>query len=107
MTDKIVVFVTCGSAEEADCIARRLVEGRLAACVNIVSNVRSVYRWEGKVEASEEWLLIAKSRRELFSALCEEVRKAHSYSVPETIALAIVEGNPDYLRWVDDETQPA
>ena len=103
MTDKIVIFATCGSEEEAGVLARRLVERRLAACVNIVPRVRSIYRWQGKIESGEEWLLLIKSRRDLFAALFDELRAAHSYEVPETIAVSIVEGSSDYLAWMDGE----
>jgi periplasmic divalent cation tolerance protein len=103
VTDKIVVLATCGSAEEADKVARSLVDARLAACVNIVPRIRSIYRWKGEVESGEEWLLIVKSRRSLFPLLREEIRKAHSYEVPETIALSVVDGSPDYLQWMEGE----
>lgn len=101
MTDKILVSATCGSAEEAERLARMLVEERLAACVQVVPQVRSVYRWRGAVEESEEWLLLAKSRRDLFGDLRRRLRAMHSYEVPEIIALAVVDGEPDYLAWLD------
>jgi len=78
MSDKIVVLSTCGSAEEAASIARALVERRLAACVNIVPEVRSIYRWKGAVEEAGEWLLIVKSSQALFERLEEELRRMHS-----------------------------
>jgi len=87
MSDKIVVLSTCGSAEEAASIARALVERRLAACVNIVPGVRSVYRWKGAVEEAGEWLLIVKSSQALFERLEEELRRMHSYETPEIVAL--------------------
>jgi periplasmic divalent cation tolerance protein len=105
MTDKIVLFTTVSSPEEADCLARTLVERRLAACVSILPQARSVYRWQGKVEDSPEILLIIKSRRPLFEALCEAVRSLHSYDVPELIALPVVEGYAPYLDWIDHETE--
>ena len=104
MTDKVVVFSTCGSAEEAGKVASALVEARVAACVNIVPGIRSVYRWKGAVEEAEEWLLVIKTRRELVSRLMVELRKVHSYEVPEAVALPIVEGLPEYLDWLDAET---
>ncbi|HXZ13353.1 MAG TPA: divalent-cation tolerance protein CutA [Candidatus Sulfotelmatobacter sp.] len=101
MTDKIVVLVTCGSAKEARRIARALVEERLAACGNILeAPVRSIYRWKGKVEAAGEFLLVIKSSRKRFAALEREVKRLHSYDVPDIIALPIVMGSSDYLRWV-------
>lgn len=103
MTDKIVVFTTCASEEEAAKIARHLVEHRLAACVSIVSQVRSVYRWKGAIEDSTEWLLIMKSRRGLMERLSFEISSLHSYQVPEVVALPLVDGAPAYLNWLDHE----
>lgn len=105
MTDKIVLFTTVSSPEEADRLARTLVERRLAACVNILPQVRSVYRWQGKVEDSSEILLVIKSRRALFAALSEAVRALHSYEIPELIALPVVDGYPPYLDWIEQETE--
>lgn len=106
MQEFMVVYVTAGSAEEADRLARSLVDERLAACVNRVRPVQSVYRWQGKVEQSEEELLIIKTSRELFSALEKRVRELHSYSVPEVIALPIIEGSSGYLRWLKEQVTP-
>ena len=101
MTDKIVVLVTAGSLKEARRIARRLVEARLAACVNL-SPVESIYRWQGKVETGRERLLIIKTSRELFPKLQDEIVKLHSYSTPEIICLPIVDGSPQYLNWLSE-----
>jgi periplasmic divalent cation tolerance protein len=106
MTDKIVVLSTCASEEEADRIARSLVEARVAACVNIVPGVRSVYRWQGAVESSGEWLLAIKSTRERFEALRVAIEKSHSYEVPEIVALPVVDGAPNYLNWIDGSLRP-
>lgn len=103
MTDKIVVLSTCPSAEEAASLARTLVEKRLAACVNVVGGARSFYRWKGAIEDTTEWLLLIKSRRELFPRLCAELESLHSYEVPEVVALAIVDGSPGYLNWLEAE----
>ena len=103
MNEFIVVYVTVGSPDEGDRLARALVEERLAACVNRIRPVQSVYRWQGKVEQSEEELLIIKTRRELFGRLQKRVRELHSYSVPEIIALPIVEGSESYLKWLGEE----
>jgi periplasmic divalent cation tolerance protein len=103
MTDKIVVFSTAASAEEAETIARRLVEERLASCVNVIREIRSFYRWQGKIEDAAEWLLVIKSSRERFDALRTTVEKLHSYDVPEVIALPVVEGARNYLNWMDSE----
>ena len=107
MTDKIVVLSTCDSEEQAALLARHLVEQRLAACVNILPHVRSIYRWDNKVEDSGEWMLVIKSRRDLFAALRAEIEKMHSYEVPEMIALAVVDGSPAYLGWLDHELKAA
>jgi uncharacterized protein involved in tolerance to divalent cations/8-oxo-dGTP pyrophosphatase MutT (NUDIX family) len=104
MQEFIVVYVTAGSPAEGDRLARALVEERLAACVNRIAPVQSVYRWEGKLEESEEQLLIIKTRRELFAAVEKRVRELHSYSVPEIVALPIVDGSQGYLRWLGDQT---
>ncbi len=103
MTDKIVVLSTAASAEEAEKIARRLVEERLAACVNVVPGVRSFYRWQGKIENAAEWLLVIKSSRDRFEALRIAVEKLHSYEVPEAIALSVIDGARNYLNWMEGE----
>jgi len=82
------------------------VERGLAACVNVLAGVRSIYRWRGAVEESSECLLIIKSRRDLFEPLRSELEKLHSYEVPEVVALAVVEGSPAYLSWLDHELHP-
>ncbi|MFN7925788.1 MAG: divalent-cation tolerance protein CutA [Bryobacteraceae bacterium] len=103
MTGKVVVFSTCETEEEARKLARHLVEARVAACVNIVPGIRSVYQWQGKVEEAAEFLLIIKSSRPLFERLREELTRMHSYTVPEVVALSIVDGYPAYLDWMDRE----
>ena len=103
MSEFIVVFVTVGSPEEGERLARALVVERLAACVNRVGAVQSIYRWQGQVEQSGEELLIIKTKRDLFARLKERVQQLHSYSVPEIIALPIVEGSEKYLRWLEEE----
>jgi periplasmic divalent cation tolerance protein len=102
MTEKIVILCTCASEAEAARLARLLVEGRLAACVNVLPHVRSYYRWQGKVEASEELLLIVKSTRERFEEIRRTIEGAHSYEVPEIVALPVVAGSPAYLAWMDE-----
>ena len=77
----------------------------MAACVNITAPVTSVYRWKGTVEESREWMLIIKSRRERFEELRVLLEAAHSYELPEVLALPVVEGSPNYLAWVEDETR--
>jgi len=105
MSDFVVVFVTCGSEEEALKIASALVEEKLAACANMASLLRSIYRWEGKVCDEKEWLLVIKTRQSLFEDLAERVKALHSYSVPEIIALPITEGSPAYLNWISENTK--
>ncbi len=103
--EPIVVLVTCGSEEEAVKISNALVEEHLAACVNLISPVRSIYRWEGKVSDEKEWLLMMKTQRERFKEIEAKVKSLHSYSVPEIIALPIVEGSSSYLNWIDENTK--
>jgi periplasmic divalent cation tolerance protein len=105
MSDPIVVLVTCGSEEEAVKIANALVEPRLAACVNLISPIRSIYRWEGKIWDEKEWLLIIKTQRQRFEELKKKVKSLHSYSVPEIISLPIVEGSSAYLNWIEEMTK--
>ena len=100
MTDKIVVLVTGSNARECARIARHLLERRLIACANLVPQVRSLYTWEGKIADEKECLMVLKSSRERFPELQAEIEKLHSYSVPEIIALPIVEGSPNYLNWI-------
>src|SRR5438445_647340 len=103
VTDKIIVLSTCGSEEEAERIARHLVEARLAACVNVVPKVRSFYRWQGNIEDSSECLLVIKTSRESFERLRPALESAHSYELPEVLALPIFDGSPGYLDWLDRE----
>ena len=103
MTDKIVVLSTCGSPEEADRIARALVSKRLAACVNILPGVKSIYRWKDGIEDATESLLVIKSSRALFDELRAEIEKVHSYEVAEVIAVQIVEGSEAYMEWLAHE----
>jgi periplasmic divalent cation tolerance protein len=98
--EALVVLVTAGSSEEAECIARTLVEEGLVACVNLVPGIRSIYRWQGKVADDGEILLVAKTRRDSFAALERRVRELHSYDVPEVLALAVVDGSAGYLHWL-------
>jgi periplasmic divalent cation tolerance protein len=103
-TDVRVILVTCGSEEEAVKVGRALVERKLAACVNIVPGVRSIYRWEGKVHDDREHLLIVKTSLARWKEIAEAVRELHSYACPETIALPVSEGAGRYLAWVEEET---
>jgi periplasmic divalent cation tolerance protein len=105
MTDCIVVLVTVGSREEGERIAEELVTQRLAACVNIVGPITSIYRWLGTVERGQELLLIIKTRAALYGALEARVKSVHSYQNPEVIALPIRAGAAAYLDWLRGETR--
>ena len=100
MTDKVIVFVTCANAEEAAKIARALVNQRLAACVNISSPIRSIYRWQGKLSDDQEVMLVIKTARPLFDRVRRLVEKLHSYQVPEVVCLPIIDAAPNYLNWL-------
>ena len=99
----IVLFITTADAEEARRIADVLVKKRKAACVNIVPGVSSLFWWQGKVEKTDESLLMVKSRASLLNQIVKLVKQHHSYDVPEIIALPIIGGNPDYLEWIGKE----
>ncbi len=105
MTDVIIIFVTTSSEEEAEKIARALVEEQLAACVNILSPIRSIYRWEGKIQDDREWLLVIKTQQTHFAAVEARVKALHSYQVPEVIALPVVDGSKKYLNWLMGATK--
>ena len=101
MTDKRLVLTTCGSPEEARRIAHELVKRRLAACVNIVPQIESVYRWKGEVETATEWLLVIKTTAGAFERTTRSrSEKLHSYDVPECIEITIEDGSPAYLDWI-------
>jgi periplasmic divalent cation tolerance protein len=103
MSERIVVLITTGSPEEAERIAQALVAEMLAACVNIIPGVTSVYRWQGEVHRDQECLLVVKSRQDVLDDLVRRVQALHSYEVPEVIALPLVGGNEAYLSWIDRE----
>jgi periplasmic divalent cation tolerance protein len=105
MTDNIVILSTCSSEEEGERLARRLVDARLAACVNIIPRVRSVYRWKGQVEDAAECLLLIKSSKSLFDAVRSSLEAAHSYEVPEVVALPVLDVSPKYLKWLQENLQ--
>jgi periplasmic divalent cation tolerance protein len=97
-----VILMTAATEEEAGRLARMLVERRLAACVSRLPGLRSIYRWEGAVQESEEVLLIAKTLKTKVKELVKAVKREHSYSVPEVLSLPVKEGSRDYLRWLDE-----
>jgi len=102
MTDKRIVLTTAGSEEEARKIAHSLVDQGLAACVNIVPEVTSIYRWQGKVEEAREWSLIVKTTAAAFAQVREAIAALHSYEVPECVCLNIEDGSPAYLEWIGE-----
>ena len=103
----IVVFITVGTEKEARKIADLLLNHKTAACVNIMPKVSSHFWWQGKLDAAKESLLIVKTKASLLSEIVGLVKTVHSYEVPEIIALPIVAGSEDYLRWIDEQTGPA
>jgi periplasmic divalent cation tolerance protein len=107
MTNKRIVLTTTDSEESAGKIARHLVEQRLAACVNIVPQVTSIYRWKDAVEEAREWLLIVKTTEAAFAKVCEGIKELHSYGLPECICLKIENGSPAYLQWIGESISHA
>lgn len=105
MPDAIVILITASSVKEAKKISEGLLKKRLAACVNVVPRVNSAYWWKGRIEKTSEALLLVKSRRTLIGKLTREVKRLHSYTVPEVIALPIIGGNTNYLKWLMAETK--
>lgn len=99
-----LVYMTAPNDAEARSIARVLVETRLAACVNIIPGMRSVYRWEGEIHEDAEIVLIAKTRRERVPALTAKIKDIHSYDCPCVVSIDIDGGNPDFLDWIDAQT---
>jgi periplasmic divalent cation tolerance protein len=100
MTDLVIVYCTCGTPDEALTIAGSLVEARLAACVNVLPPVQSIYRWQGKVETAHEVLLIIKTTQEHFAAVKSRITQLHSYDTPEIISVPVVDGSEKYLAWL-------
>jgi periplasmic divalent cation tolerance protein len=102
MDPRRIVLSTAGSQQEAKKIAYALVERHLAACVNIVGPIESVYRWKGEVENAAEFLLIAKTTAKAYERVCEAIRELHSYELPECVALAVEGGSAEYLEWIGE-----
>ena len=102
LSGRVVALSTVGSAEEADRLARALVERRLAACVNVVPGVVSHYRWQGELQRDEERLLVIKTRAERIEALRDALSELHPYELPELVAFEISAGSPEYLKWLDE-----
>lgn len=100
----IVILVTAKDETQAKRIAENLIAEKLVACANIVPGVQSIFRWKNKVDRAQEVLLVLKSRRRHFPLIVKTVQAVHSYDVPEVIALPIIEGNKDYLKWLTEST---
>lgn len=103
--DFIVVLITTSSTDEAKKIGNSLINKNLAACANIIPSVQSIFKWKGNICNESEVMIIVKTRLELFDELQSEVKELHSYEVPEIIALPIITGNENYLKWINGETQ--
>ncbi|MCX5679098.1 MAG: divalent-cation tolerance protein CutA [Candidatus Omnitrophica bacterium] len=100
--DAVLVLVTCASVKEADYIADILLDKKLISCANVLPGIRSKFRWNGKIEKAKEVLIMAKTRAPKFAAIDKEVRRIHSYEVPEIVALPIISGSDRYLNWIAD-----
>lgn len=98
--DPRIVLTTAGSKEEAQEIARTLVERRLAACVNLVGPIESIYRWHDEIESAEEWLLLIKTTAAAFEGVRDAIRELHSYELPECVTVAVEAGSVEYLTWI-------
>jgi len=107
MADERIVYTTVHSKKDGERIARRLVEKRLAACVNIIPHVESIYRWEGEIKTEVEFLLVIKTVHSQLESVIDKIRKLHPYELPEIIALPVVAGSHEYLDWLHAETTPA
>ena len=104
MSNARIVLTTAGSQEEARKIAHALVDRRLAACVNIVPQVESIYRWQGKVESASEWLLVIKTQTSAFERVRNTIKELHSYDLPECVMLEVATGSEEYLNWIAENT---
>lgn len=105
MTDKVLVLSTAGSETEARKIAQELVERKLAACVNIIPRIQSIYRWEGKVESAEEFLMLIKTTTGRTQDVQATIRELHSYELPEFVVISMQDGGAEYLRWIAESVQ--
>ncbi len=103
MTDAVIILCTCGNQDEALAICNALIDARLAACVNLLQPVQSIYRWHGKVENAQEILLIIKTTEEHFPTVRDRITKLHSYDTPEIIAIPVINGSDKYLAWLRDQ----
>ena len=102
MTEAVLILTTAADEAEAQTIAQELVERRVAACVNIVPRIQSIYRWEGKVETAEEFLLIIKTTKVRSADVKSAIRELHSYDLPECIVISMEDGSAEYLKWIEE-----
>ena len=100
----VFVYVTVSNADEAEKIGRGLLEDKLVACVNIIDGVRSLYWWKGELQSDAEAVLVAKTREDLTARVIDRAKALHSYDVPCVVTLPILDGNPDFLKWIEEET---
>ncbi len=105
MTGNKIVLTSVGSHEEALNIARALVDQKLAACVNVISGVDSIYRWEGKIEQAKEWLLMIKTTADAFERVRDKIKELHSYELPECVCIGIEDGDANYLKWIAESVK--
>ena len=103
MPEYIQVVTTTEHREDAESLARALVEGRLAACVQVIGPIHSIYRWRGEMQSTQEWQCWAKSRRDLYDQIERAIRQLHPYEVPEILAMPVLAGSKSYLAWLDEE----
>ncbi len=105
MTEFIQVFTTVDSEEKANKIASKLLDDRIAGCVQVFGPISSRYWWKGKIEQATEWFCLIKAKRRDYDAIETSIKKIHPYDVPEILALPVLDGNPDYLKWIQSETR--
>lgn len=105
VTDKRIVLTTTGSRDDAHQIAHALVERQLAACVNVVERIESVYRWEGRVASAREWLLIIKTTESAFDHVRQAIKELHPYELPEILSIAVQDGGAEYLNWIEENSK--
>ncbi len=101
----VMVYITAGDKQEAERVGKALVESKTAACVNIVDGMQSMFWWDGGVQKENEVVVIAKTKVGLVASLTEEVKSVHSYDCPCVVAVPVIDGNPDFIQWIQEETK--